>query len=185
MNRTRYRWAAPGDVNAFFGLMLDNVADLLMTVGLLHAVFAFPTKFALRHMIPGTAIGVLVGDLLFFFLALRLARTTGRNNITAMPLGLDTPSTFGMVLLVLGPAFVRGKTVLGLPEHDAALYAWRIGICSLLISGVFKLACALGAHWIRRLLPRAGLLGSLAAIALVLISFLPLLDIAAQLTGES
>ncbi|MFO0871147.1 MAG: permease [Pirellulales bacterium] len=177
MNRTRYRWAAPGDVNAFFGLMLDNVADLLMTVGLLHAVFAFPTKFALRHMIPGTAIGVLVGDLLFFFLALRLARSTGRNNITAMPLGLDTPSTFGMVLLVLGPAFLRGKTALGLPEHDAALYAWRIGICSLLISGLFKLACALGAHWIRRLLPRAGLLGSLAAIALVLISFLPLLEI--------
>jgi len=26
-------WAAPGDVNAFFGLMLDNIADLLLTVG--------------------------------------------------------------------------------------------------------------------------------------------------------
>ena len=33
---------------------------------------------------------------------------------------------------------------------------------------------------VRRLVPRAGLLGSLTAIALVIISFLPLLDIAAQ-----
>lgn len=60
-----YLWAASGDVNAFFGLMLDNVAGLLLTVGLLAQVFEFPTNFALRYMIPGTAIGVLVGDLLF------------------------------------------------------------------------------------------------------------------------
>lgn len=177
MNRSRYRWATPGDVNAFFGLMLDNIAGLLMMVGLLHAVFEFPTKFALRHMVPGTAMGVLVGDLLFFLLALRVARVSGRNNITAMPLGLDTPSTFGMVLFVLGPAYIHAKTTLGLAEGDAARYAWHIGICSILISGLFKLACSFAAHHVRRWIPRAGLLGSLAAIALVLISFLPLLEI--------
>ncbi len=50
----------------------------------------------------------------------------------------------------------------------------------LLASGIFKLACAPMSGWIRDRVPRAGLLGSLTAIALVLISFLPLLDIAAQ-----
>src|SRR5262249_1660285 len=55
-----------------------------------------------------------------------------------------------------------------------------IGIAMLLASGLFKLASALVSGWIRSVVPRAGLLGSLAAIALVLISFLPLLDIAAQ-----
>ena len=79
-----YRWAAPGDVNAFFGLMLDNVANLLLTVSLLSAVFEFPAKIALRSMVPGTAIGVLVGDLLFTLLAFRLARQTGRGTITAI-----------------------------------------------------------------------------------------------------
>ena len=174
---TRYLWAAPGDVNAFFGLMLDNVADLLMTVGLLSAIFAFPTQFALRHMVPGTAVGVLAGDLLFFVLAFRLARKTGRNNVTAMPLGLDTPSTFGMVLFVLGPAFLHAKNQLALPEQAAAEYAWHIGICSLVFSGILKLACSFGSHWIRSVFPRAGLLGSLTAIALVLISFLPLIEL--------
>lgn len=173
---SRYRWAQSGDINAFFGLVLDNVAVLILMVSLLHASFDFPERFALRHMITGTALGVLIGDLLFFFLALRLARQTGNMQVTAMPLGLDTPSTFGMALFVLGPAFVAGKQQ-GLDETAAATYAWEIGICSMFISGIFKLICALGSDWVRRVVPRAGLLGSLAAIALVLISFFPLLEI--------
>ncbi len=177
MPRKQSYWAAPGDVNAFFGLMLDNIADLLLMVGLLATVFGFPTNYALRSMVPGTAIGVLVGDLLYFWIALRLARRTGRNDITAMPLGLDTPSTFGMVFFVLGPAFLHAQFDLGLAEAAAARYAWHVGIWSIVLSGLFKFACSIGSNWIRRVVPRAGLLGSLAAIALVLISFLPLLDI--------
>ena len=177
MSNKRYGWASAGDVNAFFGLMLDNVADLLLTVGLLSSVFSFPVKFALRHMVPGTAIGVLVGDLIFFWMALRLAKRTGRDDVTAMPLGLDTPSTFGMVFFVLGPAFLVAKNQLGMPVEEAAIYTWHIGICCIFISGLFKFVCALGSDWIRRVVPRAGLLGSLAAVALVLISFLPLIEV--------
>jgi len=172
-----YRWATSGDVNAFFGLMLDNIADLLLTVSLLSAVFAFPAKIALRYMVPGTAIGVFVGDVLFFWLALRLARKTGRSDVTAMPLGLDTPSTLGMVFFVLGPAFLAAKQVPGMTEEAAAIHTWHIGVCAIVISGLFKLLCALGSNWIRRVLPRAGLLGSLTAVALVLISFLPLVEV--------
>lgn len=155
--------------------MLDNIADLLLTVSLLALVFEFPTGFALQHMVPGTAIGVLVGDLLFFWMALKLAASTGRNNITAMPLGLDTPSTFGMVFFVLGPAFIAAKQTMS-PEQ-AAVHTWHIGICAIFISGLFKFACAGASNWIRRLIPRAGLLGSLAGVALVLISFIPLLEV--------
>ena len=172
----RYRWAASGDVNAFFGLMLDNVADLVLMVGLMSSAFGFPATFALRYMVPGTAVGVLVGDLLFTWMAFRLAKRIGRNNITAMPLGLDTPSTFGMVFFVLGPAY-KAATAAGMEAEAAARHTWQIGICAIVASGVFKLACAVGSGWIRRMVPRAGLLGSLAAIALVLISFLPLTEI--------
>ena len=101
MSKKQLSWAASGDVNAFFGLMLDNVAGLILMVSLLAGVFEFSSSFTLNYMVPGTAIGGLVGDLIFFFVALRLARKLGRGNVTAMPLGLDTPSTFGMVLFVL------------------------------------------------------------------------------------
>lgn len=93
-----------------------------------------------------------------------------------MPLGLDKPSTFGMVLFVLGPAYLHATNNLQMPAEQAALFTWHIGIWSIVLSGLFKGACAAGAGWVRTMIPRAGLLGSLAAVALVLISFLPLVE---------
>lgn len=171
----RYRWARVGDINAFFGLMLDNVAGLILMVGLLSG-FGFPTEFAVAAMVPGTALGVMFGDLAFFFIALRLAKRTGRDDVTAMPLGLDTPSTFGIVLFILGPSFLQGLEM-GLSETDAAYRTWFIGIWCIVISGLLKLALSPLAESVRLAVPRAGLLGSLAAIALVLISFFPLIEI--------
>ena len=97
-----------------------------------------------------------------------------------MPLGLDTPSTFGTVFLIIGPAYqaanatgprcrIRGTACLVLGHHDA------LGLRDLQDCVCAAVAVGSGGS-----VPRAGLLGSLAAIALVLISFLPLLDIAAQ-----
>ncbi|MEI6037649.1 MAG: permease [Planctomycetota bacterium] len=173
---TRYCWAALGDINAFFGLSLDNLADLVLAVSLLAAAFDFPAQFAISHLVPGTAAGVVVGDLLFTWMAFGLARRTGRTDVTAMPLGLDTPSTFGMVFFVLGPAFASAIAA-GMDREAAARHAWHIGMCAIVASGFFKLLCAFVAGSIRRIVPRAGLLGSLAAIALALIAFLPLLEI--------
>ncbi len=175
VGKPKYRWAQTGDINAFFGLMLDNLAGLLLMVGLL-AGFGFPVEFAVSAMVPGTALGVLIGDLAFFFLAFRLARQTGRNDVTAMPLGLDTPSTFGIVLFVLGPSYLQGVQM-GLESTEAAYRTWHIGVWCIVLSGILKFALAPATEWVRRCVPRAGLLGSLAAIALVLISFLPLMEI--------
>ncbi|MEM9364530.1 MAG: permease [Planctomycetota bacterium] len=168
-------WLSKGDVNAFFGLMLDNLAGLLLTVALL-ASFGLPAEFTVSHMIPGTALGVLVGDIAFFLLALRVAKRDGRADVTAMPLGLDTPSTFGMILLVLGPCFTQARAN-GMDVTEASIHTWHVGMASIVISGIMKLMLAPICNWVRDLVPRAGLLGSLAAIALVLISFFPLTHI--------
>ena len=178
-DRHPYRWAAPGDLNAFFGLSIDNLAVLVLTVSILATVFGYPAQFALSHLVPGTAVGVVVGDLLFTWMAFRLARRTGRTDVTAMPLGLDTPSTFGMVFFVIGPAFAEAVAA-GLDQEAAARRAWHIGMCAIVASGIFKMACAFVAGPIHRLVPRAALLGSLTGIALALITFLPLLEIVAS-----
>ena len=70
------RWYAPGDWNAFFGLALDNLTQLVILSGLLIGVFGFPSDLVLRKMVPGTAIGVLVGDRVYTWLAIRLMRVT-------------------------------------------------------------------------------------------------------------
>ena len=106
------------DLNAFFGLALDNVAVLILLLGLISGTeslkeqvdsgrFVFSPDFVVSHMIPGTALGVLVGDLAFSVMGFFLARRLGRT-VTSMPLGLDTPSTFGMAFLVLLPALTLG-----------------------------------------------------------------------------
>lgn len=175
----RYRWARWGDLNAFFGLMLDNLTVMILLGVLItsphpEADGRFSREFVLTQMIPGTALGVLVGDLIYTWMAFRLARRTGRDDVTAMPLGLDTPSTFAVGGLVLLPALRTGLTQQHLSHEQAMVFAWHVGAVILVGVGLFKTLVAPLGGAVRRWVPRAGLLGSLAAIALVLIAFLPL-----------
>ena len=119
-------------------------------------------------MLPGTALGVLVGDLAYTFMAVRLARRTGREDVTAMPFGIDTPTLFAMVFGVLGPV--------KLATGDAVL-AWKVGMAVTIAIGVVKCALSFAGDWVRRIVPRAALLGSIAGVAILLIAFLPMLKI--------
>lgn len=151
--------------------MGDNMSDLVIMAGILIGVFQFPADIVLYKMIPGTAIGVLIGDLVYTRMAIRLAKKTGRDDVTAMPLGLDTPSTFGLTFGVIGPAYLATKD---------AMLSWKIAMAVVVAMGVIKLIGAWIGPAIRRNVPRAGLLGSIAGIALVLIAFLPSLEVFAN-----
>jgi AGZA family xanthine/uracil permease-like MFS transporter len=161
-----YQWIQKGDLNAFFGLMLDNMTQLVILAGILIGIFHYPEEIVLYRMIPGTAIGVLIGDLIYTWLAFRLARQSGRYDVTAMPLGIDTVSLFGLSFGVLGPVYLATKD----PE-----FSWQVGMALLILMGIFKLICSFFGPWLRRIFPRAGLLGAIAAVALLLIAFLPAL----------
>ena len=176
--RTTYRWFALGDVNAFFGLILDNVVNLAILAGILIGVFGFPADLVYRRMFPGTALGVMFGDLVYTWLAFRLARRTGRSDVTAMPLGTDTPSTIGMAFAVLGPAFIAAKS--RVPEPQAAIIAWQVGMATMVLIGVFKLAMSFVGDRVRRWFPQAGLLGSIGGVGIALLGTLQLGDIFAE-----
>ena len=176
---SRYRWFVVGDISGFFGLMIDNVTVLSFFAGILIVAFNFPADIVYGRMIPGTAFGVLVGDLAYTWLAFRLARSKGNSTVTAMPLGLDTPSTIGIALTVLGPAFITLKSA-GMPERDAALMTWYIGMATMVMIGIVKVAFSFCGGWVQKIVPQAGLLGSLAGIGLALIGMIPLLDVFAM-----
>ena len=167
----RYRIFSLGDINAFFGLMLDNMSDLVIMAAILTGVFQMPREIVLYRMIPGSAMGVLVGDLLYTWMAVRLARRTGSASVTAMPLGLDTPSTFGMAFGVIGPTYLATK--------DATL-TWQVAMATIVLMGLFKITASFCGPALRRVIPRAGLLGSIAAVALLLIAYLPTLKLFAS-----
>ena len=172
---------AAGDINAFFGLMLDNVGDMILMASLLVGVFGFPARVRADPDDPGHGRRRAGRRPDLHRDGLPPGAADRRADVTAMPLGLDTPSTFGI----------------GLPDPRARRSGRRPGAgLDPIGGGAARLVPrdrddpGLGpvqarpappfSGWIRRVVPRAGLLGSLAAIALVIISFLPLLDIAAS-----
>ena len=171
----RPRWFVAGDFNGFFGLVVDNLSILGFIAMALVGLFQFPAEVVYARMFPGTALGVLVGNLLYTLMARRLAARSGRADVTAMPLGLDAPTSIGMALLVLGPAFAAFKQQ-GMEAQAAAIATWQLGMAALVIMGVLKLVLSFFGEAVTRALPRAALLGSIAGIALVLMGLLPLLE---------
>src|SRR6266849_3965008 len=165
---THPRWIRAGDMKGLLGIALDNVTQLVILSSLLIGVFKFPADLVLQRMVPGTALGVLAGDLAYTWLALKLMRRTGREDVTAMPFGIDTPTLFAMVFGVLGPVM--------LATGDPVL-AWKVGMAAMIAIGLAKLGLAFAGDWIRRVVPRAALLGSIAGISILLIAFLPMLKI--------
>src|SRR5262249_45215251 len=162
------RWFRAGDWNAFFALMFDNVANLVILAAILIGAFHFPKEIVLYRMIPGTAVGVLVGDSIYAAMARRLARRTGRDNVTAMPLGLNAPSVFGMSFAVLGPAY--------LATGDAML-CWKMGMAVTVLVGLLKTGLSFSGNAVRTAVPRAALLGSIGGAGIALIGLLPLLKV--------
>jgi AGZA family xanthine/uracil permease-like MFS transporter len=167
----RYPWFVAGDLNAFFALAFDNVANLVILASILIGGFGMPKAVVLYRMVPGTAVGVLVGDLIYSLMAFRLARRSGRHDVTAMPLGMNAPSIFGMSFGVLGPAYVLTAD---------ALLTWKIGMAVTVLLGIFKIILSFAGNAVRRVVPRAALLGSIGGAGLALIALLPMLKIAAD-----
>ena len=137
MIKASYLRLVPGDVNGFLGLVVDNLSVLALLAAVLIGGYGIPASIVFGRMFPGTALGVLVGDLIYTWLALRLARRTGRSDVTAMPFGLDTPSSIGMALLVLGPAFAKFRAA-GLAPEAAGLETWYLGMAATATMGVVK-----------------------------------------------
>src|SRR3546814_12591968 len=128
--QAKLRWFVPGDLNGFFGLVVDNLSILGFIAAALVGIFAMPADVVFQRMFPGTALGVLVGNLIYTVMARRLGARTGRDDVTAMPPGLDAPFSIGMALLVLGPAFVAFKQG-GMEDDYAEIATWQRGAAEL------------------------------------------------------
>jgi AGZA family xanthine/uracil permease-like MFS transporter len=161
-----------GDLNGFLALAIDNLSVLAFLSAALIGIFHFPADVLAERMLPGTAFGVLVGDAIYTWMAVRQRRA----GACAMPLGVDAPTTIGLALLVLGPAFVAFKQQ-GLDEHAAAIATWQLGMAAMIEMGVLKFVLSFFGAAVQRHVPRAGLLGSIAGIALMLMGFFPLVEI--------
>lgn len=161
------RWIVRGDVDGFFGLVLDNLVQLLLIDTLCRYVVGLPAELVYDRVLPGAAISILVGNLFYSWQARQLAARTGRTDVCALPYGINTVSLFAHVFLVMMPAKAIAEAA---GAADPALVAWRAGLWACLGSGLIELGGAFVADRVRQLTPRAALLSTLSGIALGFIS---------------
>ena len=154
-------WFVRGDVDGFFGLFFDNLTNLMLIAVLGASVCGFPAELLAGRILPGVAVSVLVGNVFYAWQARRLMRRSGRDDVTALPYGINTPTMFAYIFLVMGPVYQQ--------TQDADL-AWQTGLLACFLSGVIETAGAFVVDYLRRYTPRAALLAALAGIGLTFIS---------------
>ncbi len=155
-----YPFFVRGDIDGFIGLFIDNLVNLLIITGLCLSI-GMPAAMVFGTILPGTAMAVLAGNIFYSIQARRLAIREKRNDVTALPYGINTVSLFAFFSLIIAPVFLMTK--------DASL-AWKVGVISCFISGIFEGIGAFFGETIRKITPRAALLSTLAGIAVVFIS---------------
>lgn len=156
-----------GDLDGFIGLGLDNLVLLLLISALCRFVLGFPEALVLGTVLPGAAVSLLAGTLFYAWQARRLAAREGRDDVCALPFGLNTITVFSFVFLVMLPAKLAA-TAAG--SADPARAAWQAGLLACFGTGVIEFAGAFVAGWVRRHTPRAALLSTLAGLALAFIA---------------
>jgi len=161
MRGMKARWFVKGDWDGFIGLFIDNLLQLLLIVTLTPIVCGIPLATVTTVILPGAAVSIIAGNLFYSWQAWRLALRTGRDDVTALPYGINTVSLIAFLFFIMGPVWQA--------THDP-LKVWEAGVFACLLSGIFELAAAFCVDPLRRNAPRAALLSALAGVALTFIS---------------
>jgi AGZA family xanthine/uracil permease-like MFS transporter len=151
----------PGDWNAFFGLGTNVLLNVLVLSGLVLFVIKLPNDIVFGRILPALGIALPIGNLYYAYLAYRLARKEGRDDVAAMPYGPSVPHYFFVTFVIMLP--VVGKT-------GDVLKAWEAGLAWAFFIGIVVLIGAFIGPTIRRYTPRAAMLGTLAGISIAFIS---------------
>ncbi len=165
--RSERLWV-PGDWNAFFGFGTNILVNILVLTGLLRFVLKMPDTLVFGRILPATGLMLFLSTVYYAWLAYRVAKKTGRTDVCALPSGISVPHMFVVTFVVMLP--ILAKT--GDPVQ-----AWEAGLTWVFVQSFVLMAGGFVAPVIRRITPRAALLGSLAGISITFISMRPGLQI--------
>ncbi len=158
---TRLPWIVKRDIDGFFGLGLDNLIQFILIGSLCTGLLGMSQELVLGRIFPGAALSILFGNVFYAWQARRLALRSNRNDVTALPYGINTVSLLAFIFFIMVPVYNE--------THDAEI-AWQIGMLACFLSGVIEFLGAFVAETVRRITPRAALLSALGGIAVTFIS---------------
>ncbi len=163
----RYNLFSRHDFSAFWALFTDNLINLMVLSAICQFVFNMPPEIVFGRIVPGAAIAIMAGIAVYATMAKRVANREGRA-VTALPYGISTPVMFVYLFGVIGPIYWA---------TNDALLAWQVGIGAGFMGGIVAALGALIGPFLKRVTPRAGMLGTLCGIALVFIGTVPFAEV--------
>ncbi|WP_436663526.1 hypothetical protein ACOALA_13305 [Alicyclobacillus acidoterrestris] len=142
-----------GDLDAMISHFGVNITDMAIPALLLAGV-GIPLDFSVSHMLPGFFLGFLLAGLWVTWSARRLAKKTGRLNVTSQVFGINVPSATAFSISIMLPVYQL--------THNLSA-CWASGAAAVFWMGIFKLVSAPFSKYIRRLIPRPAVMTVFAA----------------------
>ncbi len=157
----------PGDWNAFFGFGTNILVNLLTLTGLLRYVLKMPDELVFKRILPATGLMMCMSTMYYAWLAYRLAKKTGRTDVCALPSGISVPHMFIVTFVIMLPV----KLATGDPVKG-----WQAGLTWVFIQSFVLMLGGFLAPIVRKITPKAALLGALAGVSITFISMSPALN---------
>jgi AGZA family xanthine/uracil permease-like MFS transporter len=157
----------PGDWNAFFGFGTNILVNMLVLTGLLRFVLKMPDTLVFGRILPALGLMMCLSTFYYAWLAYRLAQKTGRTDVCALPSGVSVPHMFIVTFVIMLPVTIKtGDPMKG----------WSAGLVWVFFQSFILMIGGFIAPYIRKITPRAALLGTLAGVSVTFISMRPALE---------
>src|ERR1700721_783950 len=158
---------SPGDWNAFFGFGTNILVNMLTLTILLRFVLKMPDPIVFGRILPAMGLMMCLSTFYYAFLAYRLALKTGRSDVCALPSGISVPHMFIVTFVIMLP--------IALKTNDP-IKGWEAGLVWVFFQSFILMIGGFIAPIVRRITPRAALLGTLAGVSITFISMRPALE---------
>src|ERR1700735_678131 len=163
----RPRLWAPGDWNAFFGFGTNILVNMLTLTILLRFVLKMPAPIVFGRILPAMGLMMCLSTFYYAFLAYRLAKRTGRNDVCALPSGISVPHMFIVTFVIMLPITLK---------TNDPIQGWEAGLVWVFFQSFILMIGGFIAPWVRMITPRAALLGTLAGVSITFIAMRPALE---------
>lgn len=157
----------PGDWNALFGFGTNILVNMLVLTGLLRFVLKMPDSIVFGRILPALGLMMCLSTFYYAWLAYKLAQKTGRSDVCALPSGVSVPHMFIVTFVIMLPITLKtGDPIKG----------WSAGLVWVFFQSFILMIGGFIAPYIRKITPRAALLGTLAGVSVTFISMRPALE---------
>src|SRR5436189_6130121 len=155
------------DWNAFFGFGTNILVNMLVLTGLLRFVLKMPDSLVFGRILPALGLMMCLSTFYYAWLAYRLALKTGRTDVCALPSGVSVPHMFVVTFVIMLPITLKtGDPIKG----------WEAGLVWVFLQSFVLMVGGFAGSIIRKITPRAALLGTLAGVSVTFISMKPALE---------